>query len=145
MVGIREPRTWRRIAAGAILCGGVALVHSALASDAPVPGETFRDCSLCPELVVVPAGRYVMGADQRHKNERPAHEVTIATPFAIGKYEVTFDEWQACLDDGGCSTRPDDHKWGRERRPVMNVTHAEAVGYTRWLALKNGKVGSGSV
>ena len=55
-------------------------------------------------------------------------EVTIATPVAIGKYEVTFDEWQACLDDGGCSTRPDDHKWGRERRPVMNVTHAEGGG-----------------
>lgn len=140
MVEISESRTWRRIAANAILCSGVLFSGPAIAADDPEPGESFRDCALCPEMVVVDAGSFIMGSDERHANERPAHEVSIAKPFAIGKYEITFDEWQACLDDGGCSARPDDHKWGRERRPVMNVTHAEAVGYAAWLALKTGKV-----
>ncbi|MDP7667654.1 MAG: SUMF1/EgtB/PvdO family nonheme iron enzyme [Rhodospirillales bacterium] len=140
MVEINESRTWRRIAANAILCSGVLFSVAAIAADDPEPGKSFRDCALCPEMMVVGAGSFIMGSDERHANERPAHEVSIAKPFAIGKYEITFDEWQAYLDDGGCSTRPDDHKWGRERRPVMNVTHAEAVGYAAWLALKIGKV-----
>ncbi len=140
MVDIRDPRTWHRIAAGAILCGVVSFSFPAIATDDPGPGESLRDCPQCPEMVVVPAGSFIMGANERHKNERPAHKVAFANAFAIGKYEVTFDEWQACLDDGGCSTQPDDHKWGREQRPVMNVTHADTVGYTQWLAQKTGKV-----
>jgi formylglycine-generating enzyme required for sulfatase activity len=75
----------------------------------------------------------------RFRAERPAHLVTIAKPLAVGRYEVTFDEWKACREDGGCTKKPDDHKWGRGRRPVVNINWPEAVGYTRWLSRKTGK------
>ena len=65
----------------------------------PDPGTTFRDCDVCPEMVVVPAGSFVMGSPPdepgRYDDEGPAHEVTIAEPFAIGVREVTFEEWDA--------------------------------------------------
>jgi formylglycine-generating enzyme required for sulfatase activity len=103
-------------------------------------GEIFRDCRSCPELVVVPAGRYVMGSnDGRFAAERPAHLVTIPRPLAVGRYEVTFEEWQACVAEGDCGHMPDDHKWGRGRRPVINVNWPAAVGYTEWLSRRTGQ------
>ncbi len=76
--------------------------------------EKFRDCPTCPELVEIPAGDFIMGRTGKYNNEGPAHRVTIARPFAMGVYEVTFDEWRACFDGGGCAVMPDDHKWGRD-------------------------------
>ena len=70
-------------------------------SSAPAPGTTFRDCSECPEMVVVPAGKFMMGSEES-EDEKPVHEVVIAKPFAVGKFEVTFDEYDACVADGGC-------------------------------------------
>lgn len=103
-----------------------------------VPGSVFKDCDNCPEMVVVPPGSFVMGSNGRHKFERPARQVTIAKAFAIGVYEVTFDEWQSCFDDGGCARIPDDHKWGRGRRPVMNITWFETQPFVEWLSNKTG-------
>ncbi len=103
------------------------------------PGEKFSDCATCPELVVVPAGAFTMGRDGKFANEGPAHDVTIERPFAIGVYEVTFDNWQACIDAGGCARMPDDHKWGRGRRPVINVTWQDARTYLAWLSEKTGQ------
>ncbi|WP_415923024.1 formylglycine-generating enzyme family protein [Steroidobacter sp.] len=71
-------------------------------------------------------------------NESPQHAVTFAKPFAIGKYEVTFDEWDACVADKACEAVGDDD-WGRGRRPVINVNFEMAVGYTRWLSKKTGQ------
>lgn len=102
------------------------------------PGTIFKDCAGCPEMVVLPANRFVMGS-KRYKTEQPPHLVTIKKPFAIGRYEVTFDEWALCVGDGGCTTKPDDHKWGRGKRPVMNITWEEAVAYTKWLSKRTGK------
>jgi formylglycine-generating enzyme required for sulfatase activity len=66
--------------------------------------------------------------------------VTFAKPFAVGSYTVTFEEWDACLADGGCGGyRPDDAGWGRGRRPVINVTWDDAQLFTAWLAKKTGK------
>lgn len=104
------------------------------------PGDSFKDCERCPEMVVVPAGTFTMGRDDGHKYEMPAHKVTIAKPFAIGRYELMFSEWQACVDGGGCAKEPDDHKWGREGRPVINITFAEAVAFTEWLSKETGAV-----
>lgn len=104
------------------------------------PGTVFRDCPACPEMVVLPAGRFVMGADDIYKAERPAHPVEIARPFAVGRYEVTFDEFQACVDAGGCAKTPYDHEWGQGDRPVINVTFAEAEAYARWLSEHAGHV-----
>ena len=53
-------------------------------------GDSFKECGDCPEMIVVPAGRYMMGspAGQGYDSERPAHEVTIAKPFAVAKFEA---------------------------------------------------------
>jgi formylglycine-generating enzyme required for sulfatase activity len=96
--------------------------------------ETFRDCDLCPEMTIVPAGTFMMGADDRSPAERPAHRVTIPAPFAMGRYEVTFDEFAACVAAGECPSLPHDHAWGRGRRPVVNVTYADIQAYLGWLS-----------
>ena len=105
------------------------------------PGSIFRDCDQCPEMVVVPPGRFRMGdlnGDGRN-DERPVHDVTIAYPFAGGKYAVTFAEWDACVAAGGCTHQPDDESAGRGSRPVINVSWKDAQEYVRWLARKTGK------
>jgi len=93
-------------------------------------GRVFRDCPDCPEMVVLPAGatRLASGLD-----------VTIAAPFAVGKFEVTFAQWDACVAQGGCSHRPDDRGWGRGRQPVMNVNWDDAQQYVAWLSRTTGK------
>jgi formylglycine-generating enzyme required for sulfatase activity len=112
------------------------------AEDAPM---TFRDCPECPEMVVVPAGSFMMGSPEaepgRDGNEGPQHEVKVAAAFAIGKYPITFAEWDACAAAGGCTTTktPLDRGWGRGKRPVMNVTWGRDVQeYLRWLSKKTG-------
>ena len=110
-------------------------------------GEPFRDCAECPEMAVVPAGSFLMGAPEteyypRADQERPVHRVTIDKPFAIGVYEVTFQEWDACVADGGRKRGhiPRDQGWGRERRPVINVRWQDAQAYVAWLSQKTGLV-----
>ena len=102
-------------------------------------GRVFRDCPVCPELAVIPAGSYLMGSNNGRKREKPVHKVTIARPFAIGRYEVTFDQWKACRVAGGCAKKPDDHKWGRGVRPVMNITFADVKEYLAWISRKTGR------
>jgi formylglycine-generating enzyme required for sulfatase activity len=123
------------------------------------PGSTFKDCSNCPELVVIPAGSFVMGNDHHDSgvktepgkitfnlaimasdNKSPAHHVSINAPIAVGKYSVTFDEWDACVADGGCGGYvPKESPWGRGRMPVANVNWQDAQNYTLWLSKKTGK------
>ena len=107
-------------------------------------GKKFRDCPECPEMVVVPEGSFEMGSPEseegRGDSEGPVHEVTMARPFAVGVYEVTFGEWDACVSDGGCGGyRPGDDGWGRGVRPVINVSWVDAQGYVRWLSRKTGE------
>ena len=107
------------------------------------PHESFRECKACPEMVVVPAGSFTMGSTVSEApggNESPPHMVTFAQPFAVGKFAVTFDEWDACVADGGCGGyRPADQGWGRGRRPVVNVSWADARTYLAWISHKTGK------
>ncbi|TAN48908.1 MAG: formylglycine-generating enzyme family protein [Rhodospirillales bacterium] len=102
-------------------------------------GEPFKDCDDCPEMVIVPAGSFVMGSQTGHENERPEHKVTIAKSFALGRFEITFDDWQLCVDAKACTRSPDDHQWGKAKRPVMNVTFDDVTQYLTWLSKKTGK------
>ncbi|MXX73984.1 MAG: formylglycine-generating enzyme family protein [Holophagales bacterium] len=116
------------------------------ADDADHPGRTFRDSLASggdgPEMVVVPAGSFrmgcVSGVDCYPGREEPVHEVTIPRPFAVGSHEVTFAEWDACVSAGGCEHRPDDRGWGRDRRPVINVSWQDAQEYVSWLSGETG-------
>ncbi len=108
------------------------------------PGEKFRDGAACPEIVVVPAGSFLMGSPENEEgqdgDEGPVHGVTIAEAFAVGVYEVTFAEWDSYWADGNCDGyRPDDNGWGRGRRPVINVSWEDAKDYLRWLSEKTGQ------
>ncbi len=103
------------------------------------PGSVFRDCAACPEMAVVPAGSFMMGSptseEGRQENEGPQHRVTIGSPFAVGVYEVTFAEWDACVGAGGCGGyRPEDGGWGRGGRPVIHVNWEDAQAYLQWLS-----------
>jgi formylglycine-generating enzyme required for sulfatase activity len=104
----------------------------------PDPGEIFKDCNDCPEVVVVPPGDFVMGANDT-PYEKPERKITIPRPFAIGRREVTFTEWDVCADAGACKHRPDDHGWGRGDRPVINVSWDDAKLYLAWLSQKTGQ------
>jgi formylglycine-generating enzyme required for sulfatase activity len=108
------------------------------------PKDVFKECATCPEMVVVPAGSFTMGspADERwhEDSESPQHAVTFSRQVAVGRFALTFDEWDACAADGGCEGyRPDDEGWGRERRPVINVSWDDAKEYAAWLSRRTGK------
>ena len=93
----------------------------------------------------MPAGSYRRGApltELGSDHERPVYTVTITQPFAVGVYEVTFAEWDACAADAGsarCIRRPDDQGWGRGRRPVVDVNWADARSYVQWLSEHTGE------
>ena len=104
-------------------------------------GLEFRDCAECPEIVAVPAGEFMMGLrdGERGRSRKPRHRVRIGEALAVGKYEVTFGEWDTCVAGGGCNGyRPDDRGWGRGRRPVVNVSWDDAKAYVRWLSERTG-------
>lgn len=105
-------------------------------------GQVFRDAPWAPEMVVLPSGRYLMGSadDDPWKldNERPQHEVTIGYQLAMGKYPVTFEEWDVCVADGGTDHKSEDQGWGRGKRPVININWDHAQQYVVWLNKKLG-------
>ena len=101
--------------------------------EAPKPGETFKDCDLCPEVVVVPPGDFTMGSTDGEV-EKPPHRVAIDKPFAIGRYEVTFAQWDACVAASACRSDIDDHGFGRGQRPVIDVSWDEVQAYLKWLS-----------
>jgi formylglycine-generating enzyme required for sulfatase activity len=105
-------------------------------------GQVFQDLPIAPQMVVLPSGSFMMGsaeddADGYH-TERPQHKVTIAYKLALGRYPVTFKEWDACVADGGVNHEPEDAGWGRDKRPVINVSWDDAQAYAAWL---NNKLG----
>jgi formylglycine-generating enzyme required for sulfatase activity len=109
------------------------------------PREKFKECATgCPEMVVLPTGSFMMGTDvaivdiNMNEDESPQHKVDITRSFAVGKYEVTFAEWDACVAAGACQAVPD-NDWGREIRPVINVSWNEAQDYVDWLTRITGK------
>ncbi len=121
-------------------------------------GTTARECAQCPEMVVVPAGRFLMGDLSKGEpvllGGYPVHEVTLDYTFAVGKYEVTLAEWDACVAAGGCTNRLDDDGdssyydalaanfdvvQNPGNYPVIGVSWDDAQEYVRWLSHETGK------
>lgn len=118
------------------------LKSSAEATGLPA-GSVFRDCAGCPEMVVVAGGKFMMGSstddELGEKDEFPAHP-EIIQKLAAGRFDVTFDEWQTCVNDDGCSAKKGltDEGWGRGRRPMLHVTWSDAKAYAAWLSRRTG-------
>jgi formylglycine-generating enzyme required for sulfatase activity len=110
--------------------------------DPSASARAFRDCAACPEMVALPAGAFMMGSPEseagRGRNEGPQRKVSVR-PFAIGKFEVTFAQWDACAAEGGCKHKPQDETWGRGKRPAINVSWHDATEFVTWLSRKTGK------
>ena len=104
------------------------------------PGQVFRDCEDCPEMVVVPGGTFRMGCvsgQDCYDDEFPVHEVRVAS-FALGRYEVLFKEYDRFVAATG-RERPPDWGWGRGGQPVINVSWEDATAYAEWLSAETGQ------
>lgn len=145
--------------AAAVLLAGSVLAQSATGR---TPGERWRDCDNCPEVVAIATGSFTMGSpaseEGRYDREGPAHQVAIARPFAIGVYEVTRDEYSRFVqatnydsDAESCLVH-EDHHWeersGRSwrdpgfpqsaRHPAVCVSWEDATAYVSWLSGRTG-------
>jgi formylglycine-generating enzyme required for sulfatase activity len=115
----------------------------------PDPNKGFRECAdepgkdYCPVMIVIPAGSFMMGSPPTEKgrsaSEGPQHTVTITEPFAVAKFELTFDEWDTCVAYGDCAPGVTDTGWGRGQQPVINVGWDDAQRYAAWLSKVTGK------
>lgn len=152
-----------------ITTAGLALCLLLPSSDAVAePLESFKDCDTCPEMVELPVGTFVMSAapdelrrmlpkidyddpsnPYRKDDEGPQRTVTVDLPFAMSRNEVTYNEWMACVADGGCNgyvPKGRVHKDGPDpvkvevkgEYPVFFVSWFDAVAYTDWLNRKTG-------
>ena len=105
--------------------------------------SVFRDALFAPELVVIPAGEFMMGStaeeDGGYEDERPQHRVTISERFALGRYPVTFNEYDRFCEETRWEKPADDNSWGRGRRPVINVSWLDAQAYVTWLSRGTGR------
>lgn len=149
--GIAVSQRAMSAAAVAALTVGLAAWPQASAARAPAsPPKIFRDCdTVCPEMVAIPPGQFLMGSPDKEPgriaDESPRHKVTLARTFAVGRFETTFDEWDACVADGGCKPAEGqplgggDAGWGRGRRPVINVSWDDAQAYVAWLSKHTGQ------
>lgn len=114
---------------------------------APAPGKPAataaaaketKDCPACPPVIELPAGQFTMGSNAADPSERPAHAVKIAQPFAIGKYEVTFEQWEQCVAAGGCPKLGSGANT-ENNAPVRDVSWDDAQQYVKWLSQVSGK------
>ena len=144
-----EGANLRRATTQAMWVAAALHVFNALAALDATPAKAatstqpYRDCADCPLMIALPPGSFQMGSpddeEGRSTAEGPMHQVTIE-PFALGVYEVTFAEYDACVADGGCGVASlSDQGWGRGDRPAINVTFDEAQLYVQWLSAKADK------
>lgn len=103
-----------------------------------VSAQEVKDCPACPALVVLTSGAFTMGSNKSDPSEKPAHRVTIGAPFAIGKYEVTVEQWDACVKAGACPKVATDNNRPKNS-PVRDVSWDDAQLYVKWLSETSGK------
>jgi formylglycine-generating enzyme required for sulfatase activity len=147
----RRRRKAAGVAAGAVLCAaaaGWAWFAFVPVIRAPSPAEVlplrvFRDCPDCPELVEIPSGVFERGSPSsepgHRSSEGPVTRVSMRRGFAIGRYPVTFGEWDQCVREGACKHRPNDRGWGRGTGPVFYVSWNDTQEFLAWLNGKTGK------
>ena len=139
--GLLEEFYFNRKANDQVAEGGTPSTQTQIASVAPTVNvrkgrPTFRDskCANCPEMVAV---------QQQSASKTRSLDATAQPPkthsFAISRFEVTFDEWEACVRGRGCRPILSDNGWGRDSRPVINVSWYDAQNYVRWLSKETGK------
>lgn len=152
------------LAAGALLaaCATPALHIHGQWSPRLEPGAVFRDCADCPEMVVVPAGRFVIGSPDseagRFRQEGPQRDVRIGQAFALGRTEITRAQWARFVADSGYETQPGCFVWNGdrtvldttadwrnpgfaqdERHPAVCISWNDAQAYVAWLSRRTGK------
>ena len=98
-------------------------------------GGTFRDCEMCPEMVVLPAGEFTMGSAKEerggHSDERPQRQVIISKPFAVSKYEITVGQFAEFVR----KTKHDHESCGEvNNHPVACISWDDASAYIDWLS-----------
>jgi len=137
---------WMSVAVTALCTsmGGGLSAQAAEITIATPAGAVFADCQDCPPMVVVPAGRFLMGSPPeeagREACEGPQHEVQLSRPFAMGRSVVTHEQWRVCVRQGGCRDLDADPELGRPVRlapgheAVTGIRQSEAVAYARWLS-----------
>jgi formylglycine-generating enzyme required for sulfatase activity len=140
----------------------ICISFPAMSSDSPLKsGDVFKDCESCPELVVIPAGKFLMGDTvysypvirsdgnggtgwHDEQTSGPKHEVTINKPFALGRFELTIEEWDACVKEKACQVivSPFRENWlkglGSGRYPQPGVLYKAGDAYLKWLSQKTG-------
>jgi formylglycine-generating enzyme required for sulfatase activity len=122
------------------------VVEKPVVKPTPQVGETFKDCSDCPDMVVLVGGTFKMGDNSsKYDDEKPIHEVEIK-PFAIGKFEVTLGEFKAFVNATNYSVKTvswcnwDSGKFAEnDRQPVQCVSWEDATKYAEWLSKKTAK------
>jgi formylglycine-generating enzyme required for sulfatase activity len=144
------------VSAGALLA--LRPAHAQTPGDAPLqPGQTFKECRNCPEMIVLPAGTFTMGSsadDPLRRDNEIQHDITFPRPFALSTTPVTWDQWESCVRDQRCDGRaieaalatrgngepnPDYRDWGRGTRPVVGVSWYDAQAFVGWLNAKAGE------
>ena len=156
---IREQFNWFTVTRPYRVANFDPYVLTSEAERALKPLTSFRECAKdCPEMIVIPAGGFTMGSpvteQGRYNNEGPQHKVTIAKPFAVSKFDVTFADWDACASLGACPKAADmnacvvvgacakaaDYSgFGRDTKPVINVGWDDARTYVGWLSKMTGQ------
>jgi len=102
--------------------------------------NSLKDGGAGPEMVIIPAGTFLMGSPENEEDrfhDEHQHKVTIARPFAMGQYAVTFAEYDKFCDAIG-QKKPPDAGWGRGQRPVINLSWNDALDYCEWLYEQTG-------
>jgi formylglycine-generating enzyme required for sulfatase activity/uncharacterized caspase-like protein len=111
-----------------------------------LPGTSFKDCDVCPEMIWIPSGKFTMGASDSEvragydvTDRLPTREVTLGQKFAMGKYTITYEEWGSCANDGGCNVKNFPSEFNGGKYPVVYVNWFDAKAYAGWLSKKTGK------
>ncbi|WP_096031772.1 SUMF1/EgtB/PvdO family nonheme iron enzyme [Caballeronia calidae] len=103
-------------------------------------GGEIKDCPSCPVLIPISPGSFTMGSNSDDPAEKPPHRVSIGHAFAIGKYEVTVEQWNACADAGACTRiSMDGDATPQGNAPMRNVSWDDAQVYVKWLSKVGGK------